>query len=434
MVFVAASASPRARGRSAATTTSTWPTTTCAPTPTGRRNRSRTVVPVLGHGRHARRGRGRVPHRHRDRDVRRRRSGAGAPAADRRRQRLPVLTPLRTAAGPTLLVVRGFVPDSTATLRPADVPAPPSGEVTVTGRIEASRHAPTTSSLRWRNGQVESVNVGEAARRLGGDRLRRLRRAGVDPTRYRGPDGPARPRPVQPGGRRVRAGSTSPTSCSGTCSPRSRWPRPFVMVRVDRKRAASGRDRGGHPAGRRPRPGAALTAARHRGRAGATGRGRRGPEDDVRAYEDHVRATRPAGRPLRALNRRRWRSTRGSGRRRAGWSASTAVEPVPRVAGVAGTEALDEPHHSRRRSTRKVPRVAMPATSSKQPYAGDRRRAARSRPAAGTSKPYWSANTRCVGHRVDADGDDLHGVVANASSAVWMPVSSPEQMPVNASG
>ena len=77
-----------------------------------------------------------------------------------------VLTPLRTDAGPVLLVVRGFVADSTATLSPTAVAAPPSGTVTVTARVQPS----DTGNDRYgalRNGQVDAVNATSAQARLG---------------------------------------------------------------------------------------------------------------------------------------------------------------------------------------------------------------------------------------------------------------------------
>lgn len=76
-----------------------------------------------------------------------------------------VVTPLRTA-GPTLLVVRGFMtqPDN-GDLPP--IPAPPAGPVTVTARLSAGetrddRYASLTQH------QVESINPAEQAARLGG--------------------------------------------------------------------------------------------------------------------------------------------------------------------------------------------------------------------------------------------------------------------------
>ncbi|MFJ9695903.1 SURF1 family protein [Kitasatospora sp. NPDC101183] len=49
------------------------------------------------------------------------------------RQGYYVLTPLRTADGHAVAVVRGWAPGA-----PAAAPAPPSGEVTVTGRLQAN--------------------------------------------------------------------------------------------------------------------------------------------------------------------------------------------------------------------------------------------------------------------------------------------------------
>ncbi|MHA3703507.1 SURF1 family protein [Jatrophihabitans sp. YIM 134969] len=79
-----------------------------------------------------------------------------------------VLTPLRTTAGPVLLVVRGFVADTTLDRAPTDVPTPPAGTVTVTARTQAS----DTGDDKFRalgNGQVDLVNATSAADRLGTD-------------------------------------------------------------------------------------------------------------------------------------------------------------------------------------------------------------------------------------------------------------------------
>jgi cytochrome oxidase assembly protein ShyY1 len=76
-----------------------------------------------------------------------------------------VLTPLRTADG-TLLVVRGFVPDSASTVAAPKVPAPPSGTVTVTARLQPgeSRH---DQAAQLANHQLESINPGDQAARIG---------------------------------------------------------------------------------------------------------------------------------------------------------------------------------------------------------------------------------------------------------------------------
>lgn len=70
-----------------------------------------------------------------------------------------VLTPLRTADGRALLVDRGWVPAQNATTEAPDVPPPPAGEVTVTGRVRASEHGPA-NQVRPETGQVRFVDVG----------------------------------------------------------------------------------------------------------------------------------------------------------------------------------------------------------------------------------------------------------------------------------
>jgi cytochrome oxidase assembly protein ShyY1 len=76
-----------------------------------------------------------------------------------------VLTPLRTSEG-TLLVVRGFVASDGNDTARLGVPAPPSGTVTVTARLEPgqTRH---DAAAALPGGQVESVNPAEQAGRLG---------------------------------------------------------------------------------------------------------------------------------------------------------------------------------------------------------------------------------------------------------------------------
>jgi cytochrome oxidase assembly protein ShyY1 len=76
-----------------------------------------------------------------------------------------VLTPMHTADG-TLLVVRGFVSDANATVAVPAVPAPPSGAVTITARVQPAetRHDQAAS---LRNGQLESINPGDQSARLG---------------------------------------------------------------------------------------------------------------------------------------------------------------------------------------------------------------------------------------------------------------------------
>jgi cytochrome oxidase assembly protein ShyY1 len=73
-----------------------------------------------------------------------------------------VVTPLRTGDA-TLLVVRGFV---TGPSRSITAPAPPSGRVTVTARVWPSNTKPDDGA-KLANGQVESINAADQARRLG---------------------------------------------------------------------------------------------------------------------------------------------------------------------------------------------------------------------------------------------------------------------------
>ncbi|MFN2518341.1 MAG: SURF1 family protein [Jatrophihabitantaceae bacterium] len=77
-----------------------------------------------------------------------------------------VLTPLRTDRG-TLLVVRGFISDSGATVAAPAIPAPPSAVVTVIARVQPgeARH---DQAGRLRGGQLVSINPVDQAGRLGG--------------------------------------------------------------------------------------------------------------------------------------------------------------------------------------------------------------------------------------------------------------------------
>jgi cytochrome oxidase assembly protein ShyY1 len=76
-----------------------------------------------------------------------------------------VLTPLETDAGPTLLVVRGFISDSLFRGALAHAGAPPLGHVDVTARVEpGDQRADKFAELR--NGQVESVDPADQSARL----------------------------------------------------------------------------------------------------------------------------------------------------------------------------------------------------------------------------------------------------------------------------
>ena len=50
-----------------------------------------------------------------------------------------VVTPLRLADGSALLVNRGWIPISTEVGKPPDIPAPPTGTVTVEGRVRGTQ-------------------------------------------------------------------------------------------------------------------------------------------------------------------------------------------------------------------------------------------------------------------------------------------------------
>lgn len=68
-----------------------------------------------------------------------------------------VLVPLRTAAGPALLVDRGWVPAGQTAAAVPELPPPPRGEVTVTARVRRSEPAATTAAPPA--GQVMRIDV-----------------------------------------------------------------------------------------------------------------------------------------------------------------------------------------------------------------------------------------------------------------------------------
>jgi cytochrome oxidase assembly protein ShyY1 len=76
-----------------------------------------------------------------------------------------VLTPLRTAGGTDLLVVRGFVAATGAATQSPAVPDPPAGTVTLTGRVQESERGPEPAGLP--PGQVEHIDVSTLGARLG---------------------------------------------------------------------------------------------------------------------------------------------------------------------------------------------------------------------------------------------------------------------------
>jgi cytochrome oxidase assembly protein ShyY1 len=76
------------------------------------------------------------------------------------------LVPFRAEDGVTLLVVRGWVPEDSAASTPADPPAVPSGELTVTARL---RTAEPVLDRVPPEGQAHSVNPPQIAELLGLD-------------------------------------------------------------------------------------------------------------------------------------------------------------------------------------------------------------------------------------------------------------------------
>lgn len=81
------------------------------------------------------------------------------------RQGFYVLTPLRSG-GVALLVVRGFVAATSDETRPADVPAPPTGVVHLTGWLQTTQSS-NDQLGRLGHGEIMSINPGEQAGRLG---------------------------------------------------------------------------------------------------------------------------------------------------------------------------------------------------------------------------------------------------------------------------
>jgi cytochrome oxidase assembly protein ShyY1 len=77
-----------------------------------------------------------------------------------------VLTPLRTDAGPILLVVRGFISDSVFGGATAHAGPPPAGHVTITGRLELADSGQDKFAA-LDNGEVETINPADQAARLG---------------------------------------------------------------------------------------------------------------------------------------------------------------------------------------------------------------------------------------------------------------------------
>lgn len=74
-----------------------------------------------------------------------------------------VVVPLETAAGPALLVDRGWLATrNQGTTDPADVPAPPPGEVTVVGWVRADGAGDSTAVSDQSTRAISSVEIGDA--------------------------------------------------------------------------------------------------------------------------------------------------------------------------------------------------------------------------------------------------------------------------------
>ncbi|MFC5267840.1 SURF1 family protein [Kribbella qitaiheensis] len=78
-----------------------------------------------------------------------------------------IVTPLVLADGSAVLVDRGFLPRQGAELAPGNVPAVPSGEVTVTGRLRRSERGGHTSGGTPVDGTARLINGPEFASALG---------------------------------------------------------------------------------------------------------------------------------------------------------------------------------------------------------------------------------------------------------------------------
>jgi cytochrome oxidase assembly protein ShyY1 len=78
-----------------------------------------------------------------------------------------VATPLRASNGDVLIVNRGWVAASAGATTTPDVPAPPTGTVSVTGRVLADVPASQARAADMPSGQVSSMDVAAIAAPLG---------------------------------------------------------------------------------------------------------------------------------------------------------------------------------------------------------------------------------------------------------------------------
>jgi cytochrome oxidase assembly protein ShyY1 len=75
---------------------------------------------------------------------------------------IEVVVPLRTTGGPSLLVDRGWMASGNRGSDAGDVPAPPSGEVTVTGWVRADATGDSAGVTDHSTRAVSSVEIGDA--------------------------------------------------------------------------------------------------------------------------------------------------------------------------------------------------------------------------------------------------------------------------------
>lgn len=73
-----------------------------------------------------------------------------------------VVVPLETAEGPSLLVDRGWMATDNRGADPDEVPAPPSGEVTVTGWVRLDATGDSTEVTDQSTRAISSARIGEA--------------------------------------------------------------------------------------------------------------------------------------------------------------------------------------------------------------------------------------------------------------------------------
>jgi cytochrome oxidase assembly protein ShyY1 len=78
------------------------------------------------------------------------------------RSGIDVVVPLVTADGTALLVDRGWLPTENSGTSPDDVPAPPAGEVTVTGWVRADGTGDSTAVSDSSTRAISSERIGEA--------------------------------------------------------------------------------------------------------------------------------------------------------------------------------------------------------------------------------------------------------------------------------